>query len=173
MDTIDKSKFHQINPRLMIRSILHSLLAILAALTFTNCSETDDVPQELETASPEVTIGAENLVDHYLEDLEGKNVGLVMNPTARIGDTHVLDSLLALNVNITALYAPEHGFRGEAGAGEKIEDGVDQESGLPVYSLYGDTRKPTQEMLEGIDLLIFDMQDVGARFYTYIARWAW
>jgi len=153
----------------MIRSILHSLLAILAALTFTNCSETDDGSHQSETASPEVTIGAENLVDHYLEDLEGKNVGLVMNPTARVGDTHVLDSLLALNVNITALYAPEHGFRGEAGAGEKIEDGVDQKSGLPVYSLYGDTRKPTQEMLEGTDLLIFDMQDVGARFYTYIA----
>jgi len=153
----------------MIRFILHSLLAILAVLTVTNCSETDDTAQELQNASPGVTIGAENLVDHHLEDLQGKNVGLVMNPTARIGDAHVLDSLLALNVNITALYAPEHGFRGEAGAGEKIEDGVDQESGLPVYSLYGDTRKPTQEMLDGTDLLIFDMQDVGARFYTYIA----
>jgi len=153
----------------MIRFILHSLLAILAVLTVTNCSETDDTAQELQNASPGVTIGAENLVDHHLEDLQGKNVGLVMNPTARIGETHVLDSLLALNVNITALYAPEHGFRGEAGAGEKIEDGVDQESGLPVYSLYGDTRKPTQEMLDGTDLLIFDMQDVGARFYTYIA----
>ena len=153
----------------MIRSILHSLLAILAVLSVTNCSETDDTAQELQNASPGVTIGAENLVDHHLEDLQGKNVGLVMNPTARIGETHVLDSLLALNVNITALYAPEHGFRGEAGAGEKIEDGVDQESGLPVYSLYGDTRKPTQEMLDGTDLLIFDMQDVGARFYTYIA----
>ena len=153
----------------MIRSILHSLLAILAVLSVTNCSETDDTAQELQNASPGVTIGAENLVDHHLEDLQGKNVGLVMNPTARIGDAHVLDSLLALNVNITALYAPEHGFRGEAGAGEKIEDGVDQESGLPVYSLYGDTRKPTQEMLDGTDLLIFDMQDVGARFYTYIA----
>ena len=153
----------------MIRFILHSLLAILAVLTVTNCSETDDTAQELQNASPGITIGAENLVDHHLEDLQGKNVGLVMNPTARIGETHVLDSLLAFNVNITALYAPEHGFRGEAGAGEKIEDGVDQESGLPVYSLYGDTRKPTQEMLDGTDLLIFDMQDVGARFYTYIA----
>jgi len=153
----------------MIRFILHSLLAILAVLTITNCSDTDDVAQEPQTDLPAVTIGAENLVDHHLEDLQGKNVGLVMNPTARIGETHVLDSLLALNVNITALYAPEHGFRGEAGAGEKIEDGVDQESGLPVYSLYGDTRKPTQEMLDGTDLLIFDMQDVGARFYTYIA----
>lgn len=117
----------------------------------------------------QVTVGAEILIDRHLDDLAGKRVGLVMNPTARIGDVHVLDSLLALDVNIRALFAPEHGFRGEAGAGELIEDGIDQESGLPVFSLYGETRKPTPEMLEHVDLLIFDMQDVGARFYTYIA----
>ncbi|MEX0944459.1 MAG: DUF1343 domain-containing protein, partial [Balneolaceae bacterium] len=92
-----------------------------------------------------------------------------MNPTARIGNVHMLDTLLALDMNVSALFAPEHGFRGEAGAGEKIEDGYDQATGLPVFSLYGDTRKPTQEMLGEVDVLIFDMQDVGARFYTYIA----
>jgi uncharacterized protein YbbC (DUF1343 family) len=153
----------------MTRTIFSTILALTLLLIFAACSESESLPQEAETVQSAVTIGAQNLMDHYLEELQGKNVGLVMNPTARIGNTHVLDSLLALNVNITALYAPEHGFRGEAGAGEKIEDGVDQESGLPIYSLYGDTRKPTQEMLEGTDLLIFDMQDVGARFYTYIA----
>lgn len=117
----------------------------------------------------DVKIGAEVLIDQHLGELTDKRVGLVMNPTARIGNTHMLDTLLALNVNITALFAPEHGFRGEAGAGDKIEDGVDQGSGLPVFSLYGSTRKPTPEMLESVDLLIFDMQDVGVRFYTYIA----
>jgi len=152
-----------------MRNIFLSTLSLALSFVFLACSESEKAQTETDTGSAAVTIGAENLMDHHLEELQGKNVGLVMNPTARIGNTHVLDSLLALNVNITALYAPEHGFRGEAGAGEKIEDGVDQESGLPVYSLYGDTRKPTQEMLEGTDLLIFDMQDVGARFYTYIA----
>lgn len=116
-----------------------------------------------------VRTGAEILIENHLQELEGQRVGLVMNPTARIGDVHMLDTLIALDVNISALFAPEHGFRGEAGAGEKIEDGVDQATGLPVHSLYGDTRKPTPEMLNDVDLLIFDMQDVGTRFYTYHA----
>ncbi|TVQ65609.1 MAG: DUF1343 domain-containing protein [Balneolaceae bacterium] len=126
-------------------------------------------PAEINPERTEVRTGAEVLLERYLDEMEGLRVGLVMNPTARIGSTHLLDTLLAEGVNITALFAPEHGFRGEAGAGEIIEDGVDQASGLPVFSLYGSTRKPTGEMLKYVDLLIFDMQDVGARFYTYIA----
>ena len=109
------------------------------------------------------------LIENHLDELDGKRIGLVMNPTARIGDTHMLDTLVARGVNVEALYAPEHGFRGEAGAGEIIEDGIDQQTGLPVFSLYGSTRKPTPEMLSHVDILLFDMQDVGARFYTYIA----
>lgn len=122
-------------------------------------------------ANPQNTVatGGERLIAHHLEELENKRVGLVMNPTAVVNDVHMLDTLMALDVEVTALFAPEHGFRGEAGAGERIEDGVDQQTGLPVFSLYGDTRKPTPEMLEEVDLLIFDMQDVGARFYTYHA----
>ncbi|MEX0928224.1 MAG: DUF1343 domain-containing protein [Balneolales bacterium] len=125
--------------------------------------------QMAQPQQPKVTVGAEILLRDHLGELEGRNIGLVMNPTARIAGTHVLDTLLDLQVNIKALYAPEHGFRGDRGAGEHIEDGVDQESGLPVFSLYGENRKPQPDMLEGIDLLIFDMQDVGARFYTYIS----
>lgn len=109
------------------------------------------------------------LINNHLEELEGMRVGLVMNPTAVVNDVHMLDTLMAREVNVSSLFAPEHGFRGEAGAGEKIEDGVDQQTGLPVYSLYGETRKPTPEMLENVDILLFDMQDVGARFYTYHA----
>ena len=116
-----------------------------------------------------VMTGAEVLIEYHLDELEELRVGLVMNPTARIGETHMLDTLLAREVNVTALFAPEHGFRGEAGAGERIEDGVDQATGLPVFSLYGETRKPTEEMLYEVDILLFDMQDVGARFYTYNA----
>lgn len=119
--------------------------------------------------SATVKIGAEVLLDDYLNDLDDLRVGLVMNPTARIEDSHMLDTLLARDVNITALFAPEHGFRGDQGAGEKIEDGIDQATGLPVFSLYGENRKPTEQMLSKVDVLLFDMQDVGARFYTYNA----
>ncbi|NBC25471.1 MAG: DUF1343 domain-containing protein [Bacteroidetes bacterium] len=120
-------------------------------------------------SSPAVKTGGEVLIENHLDELKGKRVGLVMNPTAVVNGVHMLDTLLAHEVNITALYAPEHGFRGEAGAGEKIEDGTDQQTGLPVYSLYGDTRKPSPRMLDSVDVLLFDMQDVGARFYTYHA----
>ncbi|WP_409028803.1 exo-beta-N-acetylmuramidase NamZ domain-containing protein [Gracilimonas sediminicola] len=90
-----------------------------------------------------------------------------MNPTSRVDGIHMVDTLLSLGVNVTALFAAEHGFRGEAGAGEQIKDGVDQETGLPVFSLYGSTKKPTPEMLQGVDLLLFDLPDMGVRFYTY------
>lgn len=114
-----------------------------------------------------VKVGAEVLLENHLDELRNKNIGLVMNPTARVEGRHMLDTLLARDVNVVSLFAPEHGFRGEAGAGETIENGIHQESGLPIHSLYGETRKPTPEMLQDIDILLFDMQDVGARFYTY------
>src|SRR5699024_3999926 len=91
----------------------------------------------------------------------------LVNHNTRLERAHMLDTLLASGVKVTALFAAEHGFRGDAGAGETIENGVDQATGLPVFSLYGETRKPTSEMLSKVDLLLFDMQDVGARFYTY------
>lgn len=142
-------------------------LFTILSLFLISCSNLQDA----DTSEPAdaVRTGAEILIENHLDELTGLRVGLVMNPTARIGDTHMLDTLMSRNVNVSALFAPEHGFRGEAGAGEKIEDGVDQETGLPVYSLYGNTRKPTPEMLEAVDILLFDMQDVGARFYTYNA----
>ncbi len=120
------------------------------------------------TSQTAVKTGAEVLLDEHLDELEGKRVGLVMNPTARVEGTHMLDTLLSRGVNITALFAPEHGFRGDFGAGETIKNGIDQATGLPVFSLYGDTRKPSPKMLQKVDLLLFDMQGVGARFYTYI-----
>ncbi|HLR76398.1 MAG TPA: DUF1343 domain-containing protein [Balneolaceae bacterium] len=119
--------------------------------------------------SQSVETGAQVLIEHHLDELKGKKVGLVMNSTARVEGTHMLDTLLALGVDVTALFSPEHGFRGEYGAGEMIQNGVDQASGLPVFSLYGDTKKPTPKMLQQVDLLLFDMQGVGARFYTYIS----
>lgn len=105
----------------------------------------------------------------YLTLLEGKQVGLVVNQTSQVRDQHLVDYLLSQHVSIKSVFAPEHGFRGKAGAGETISDGTDNKTGLPIRSLYGKTKKPTPEMLAGIDLLIFDIQDVGTRFYTYIS----
>ena len=137
------------------------LLIICGCLTLLGCN--------LTQSQPTVKVGAHVLLDHHLDELEGKRVGLVMNPTARVEGSHMLDTLVGRDINVTALFAPEHGFRGDVGAGETIEDGIDQSTGLPVFSLYGKTRIPTPEMLEKVDILLFDIQDVGGRFYTYNA----
>ena len=107
--------------------------------------------------------------EKYLPLLKDKKVGVVVNHTSVKGDIHLVDFLLSEGVEVAKIFAPEHGFRGDASAGEKIEDGVDSKTGLPVFSLYGDTRKPTAEHLEGLDIVVFDIQDVGCRFYTYIS----
>lgn len=105
----------------------------------------------------------------YLPLLEGKRVAAVVNHTSHIGNTHLIDSLLAMGVNLKTIFAPEHGFRGEAGAGEHIQNSTDTKTGLPIISLYGKNKKPLPEQLKEIDVIIFDIQDVGARFYTYIS----
>lgn len=117
---------------------------------------------------PRVVVGAERL-DLYLPMLAGKQVGLVVNPTARVGATHLLDTLLARGVCVTRIFAPEHGFRGEEEAGEEVRNGLDVRTGTPVISLYGRKKKPSTTDLAFVDVVIFDIQDVGARFYTYIS----
>ena len=105
----------------------------------------------------------------YVELLQGKKVGIVANQTSIIGDKHLVDSLLSLNINIVKIFTPEHGFRGSADAGAKVNSSIDEKTGIALASLYGKTKKPTAEMLRGIDLMLFDLQDVGVRFYTYIS----
>lgn len=123
----------------------------------------------------EITVGA-NQTEKYLSLLKGKRVGVVANQTSVLfkepdtnGFTHLVDSLLSLKVNVTTVFSPEHGFRGQADAGEHVKDGVDSKTGLPIISLHGKTRKPLPEHLKDIEILIFDIQDVGVRFYTYIS----
>lgn len=101
--------------------------------------------------------------------LKEKQVGVVANQTSVIGKTHLIDSLLALKINVKKVFAPEHGFRGEGEAGETINGGIDTKTGLQIVSLYGNHKKPNREDVEGIDLMVFDIQDVGVRFYTYIS----
>ena len=112
--------------------------------------------------------GAER-TDIYLPKIKNKNIAMVVNQTSVIDGTHLVDSLLTLNISIKKIFAPEHGFRGGADAGEKIVDGVDTKTSLPIISLYGKKKKPNKDDLKNIDLIIFDIQDVGARFYTYIS----
>jgi uncharacterized protein YbbC (DUF1343 family) len=108
--------------------------------------------------------------DKYLPLLENKAVGLVCNHTSlRITGEHLVDYLLKKQIRVNTVFAPEHGFRGTASAGEEIKDGKDLKTGLPIISLYGRNKKPSPDMLAGIDVVVFDIQDVGARFYTYIS----
>lgn len=105
----------------------------------------------------------------YLPLLKNKRVGLVVNNTSMVENIHLVDFLLSKNIQIEKIFAPEHGFRGDASAGAKIKDGTDPKTGVKVFSLYGKTRKPTPEHLKNLDVIVFDIQDVGCRFYTYIS----
>ncbi|MEM8584364.1 MAG: DUF1343 domain-containing protein [Bacteroidota bacterium] len=115
-----------------------------------------------------IEVGAQRL-DQYLPLLQGKRLALVVNQTSMVDDVHLVDTLLALNQNVAHLFAPEHGFRDMASAGEAIADSRDPKTGLPIISLYGRKKEPAPADLEGVDLIIFDIQDVGVRFYTYIS----
>ncbi|MGB3801089.1 MAG: DUF1343 domain-containing protein [Lewinella sp.] len=105
----------------------------------------------------------------YLPLLQGKRLGLVVNQTSTVGATHLVDTLLALGQEVQIIFAPEHGFRGDADAGAQIADGTDTRTGLAIKSLYGSNKKPSAQDLANVDLIVFDIQDVGARFYTYIS----
>lgn len=120
------------------------------------------------TEAQRITPGAER-IDVYLPLLKGKKIGVFSNQTSMVGKVHLIDTLKSLGVNITVIFSPEHGFRGTADAGEKVGNMKDPKTGIEVISLYGATRKPKAEDLNKADLLIFDIQDVGVRFYTYIS----
>ena len=120
--------------------------------------------------TPGVKVGADVLLEKRLDLLKGKRVGLITNQSGRIasGET-LLDALLARRVEVTALFGPEHGIRGSEEAGQPVEAGVDEQTGITVFSLYGRIRKPTRAMLANVDVLVYDMQDAGVRFYTYLS----
>ncbi len=115
-----------------------------------------------------LVVGAERF-DQYLPLLKDKHVAVVANHSSVVGNKHLVDTLIRLKVNIVTVFAPEHGFRGEAEAGEHVLNGVDIATGVRIISLYGDHKKPVRDDLEGVDILLFDIQDVGVRFYTYIS----
>ncbi|MEK6451472.1 MULTISPECIES: exo-beta-N-acetylmuramidase NamZ family protein [unclassified Myroides] len=151
------------------------LVCLLVSCLNVNCRATNKKPlaKSIDTT---LLVGAENTA-LYFDKLQNKNIGILTNQTGVIRsntstdnyDTSIVDFLLANNIAVKKIYAPEHGFRGNADAGELIKDGKDIKTGLPIISLYGNSKKPSKEHLAGIDIMLFDLQDVGARFYTYIS----
>ncbi|WP_396197266.1 exo-beta-N-acetylmuramidase NamZ domain-containing protein [Flavobacterium sp.] len=153
----------------------NTVLFISILLILVGCSTTRN--NAVSTINPSVAAlndgkfktGAEN-TESYLPLLKNKRAGIVTNQTGILTkEKHLVDFLLEQHINLQKIYAPEHGFRGTADAGELIVDGKDTKTNLPIISLYGNNKKPKPEQLEGIDVLVFDLQDVGARFYTYIS----
>jgi uncharacterized protein YbbC (DUF1343 family) len=159
--------------------ILFLLLASIACRSPKNTTATTTPPPPVEkprvaeqTAPAEkpgkLALGAEQL-DVLLSKLQNKRVALVVNQTSIVGKRHLADTLKSLGANLVKIFGPEHGFRGAAADGEHVKDGVDSKTGLPVVSLYGKNYKPTPEQLSNVDIVVFDIQDVGTRFYTYIS----
>ena len=138
-------------------------LLLVGALSWAASARAQKLP-------PLVTVGAERM-ELLLPTLQGKRVALMVNQSSLVGSTgtHLVDTLLSQGINIVRLFVPEHGLRGKVDAGKNVRSGADEKTGLPVVSLYGQHKRPTPEMLADIDLLVFDLQDVGTRFYTYIS----
>lgn len=115
-----------------------------------------------------IIAGAERM-DTYLPLLKGKSVAVFANQTSMVGNIHLIDTLTKRGIKVVKIFGPEHGFRGTASAGEELNNAVDTKTGIAIISLYGDHKKPTKDDLKGIDILLFDIQDIGVRFYTYIS----
>ncbi|MDO9375973.1 MAG: DUF1343 domain-containing protein [Ferruginibacter sp.] len=158
----------------------YTYLVLIVALFFGNCTsayrsvETPtnpgrqyETPATNDNVEPLLT-GADRMAV-YLPLLKGKSVAVFANPTSMVRSTHLVDTLLSSGIRIVKIFGPEHGFRGDAVAGEPVTDAKDKKTGLPIVSLYGDHRKPTAADLEDVDVIVFDIQDVGVRFYTYIS----
>ncbi|HTP79206.1 MAG TPA: DUF1343 domain-containing protein [Bacteroidota bacterium] len=149
---------------------MRRIISLLAFSAFITALISISTPTPLG-AGPRVKLGIDVLRDRGFDILKGKRVGLVTNPTGISSDLQFTVDILfsAPDVKLVALFGPEHGIRGDADAGKSVENVVDAKTGLPVYSLYGKNRKPPREMLAGIDILVYDIQDIGVRSYTYIS----
>lgn len=156
----------------MIKFIAKSVLIVTSFIFTTSYSNSFSAVTKNNTSEinpPTIKTGADNF-EKYLPLLKDKKVGIVTNQTGILSDKkHLVDFLLEKKVTLQTIFAPEHGFRGTADAGEHVVDGKDPKTGLPIISLYGDNKKPKAAQLAGIEVMIFDLQDVGARFYTYIS----
>ena len=168
---MDITQFRYLKNTLII--LVFPLLSCGKITTSSKSNTTTSVEEIKETTQDSILTGAQQ-TDNYIKLLKNKQIAIVGNPTSVIFSkqfkaVHLVDSLLSHDVTINKVFAPEHGFRGTADAGEVVKDGIDIETGLPIVSLYGKNKKPNPEMLKDLDVVVFDIQDVGARFYTYIS----
>ena len=147
-----------------MNKLLYLLMLVGCWQIQTSCAQTKN--NTLNDAK--ILTGAEQ-TEIYLPKLKGKKVALFANPTSIIGKTHLLDTLTASQIKVVTIFGPEHGFRGKADAGEHVNNDVDAKTGIPVISLYGDHKKPTAADLKNVDVMLFDIQDVGVRYYTFIS----
>jgi len=145
-----------------------TILIIQGACAQNQKAEVADAQLPMQVEEATLQLGAENF-DAYLPILKDRPVALVVNQTSRVGSVHLVDTLLSLGVNIKKVFAPEHGFRGAQEAGETVDHSIDQKTGIPIQSLYGANKKPSEQQLSDVELVLFDIQDVGVRFYTYIS----
>ena len=142
-------------------------IALLACfiLLIGGCTASPDIQAD---NTQELKVAAER-PQAYLPKLQGKRVGLVVNQTSKVGGSHLVDYLLDKSINVARIFAPEHGFRGDHDAGAHVNSEIDAATGIPITSIYGKFKKPPVEMLQQLDVVVFDIQDVGVRFYTYIS----
>jgi uncharacterized protein YbbC (DUF1343 family) len=146
-----------------------NLLIPIISFIITACTATEPLQTKPVTDKSIKIIPAAERTDQYLHLLKEKNVAVFANQTSMVGNTHLVDTLLKSGIKIKVIFGPEHGFRGTADAGEKVETMVDKATGIPVVSLYGSKRIPSASDLKDVDIMLFDIQDVGVRFYTYIS----
>jgi uncharacterized protein YbbC (DUF1343 family) len=170
------------------------MLCILIFTTVSSCGSKKDLTQEQiqkdkrDLSAENVQIPAQQQIEYevdkqkpvnlvmgceqlklFIDSLKGKKIAIVSNQTSVIGTSHLVDSLIKLGITFVKVFTPEHGFRGDADAGEKVSSGIDAKTGLPLISLYGSNKKPTPAQMANVDIVLFDIQDVGVRFYTYIS----
>jgi uncharacterized protein YbbC (DUF1343 family) len=150
----------------MKKIILSSMALLIHGLSV--IAQSDTHKSDIVNLKSQIIPGAERM-EVYLPLLKGKAVAVFANQTSMVKNTHLVDTLIKKGVNIVKIFGPEHGFRGTADAGEHVTDAKDKKTGIPVVSLYGDNKKPTAADLKNVDILVFDIQDVGVRFYTFIS----
>ena len=143
------------------------LVFVFVSIITCSCITPKSIAQKQPGINSGIKTGAEQ-TEKYLSYLKGKRVAILANQTSIIGNTHLVDSLKRSGVNIVKVFGPEHGFRGKASAGDKVSDEIDAATGIPIISLYGAKNKPTKADLADVDIMLYDLQDVGCRFYTNI-----
>lgn len=146
------------------------IVSCLVTLFLAACkpSPVKDSAEIATQVQEEIVVGASQF-SQYLPLLKDKRVGLVVNQTSRVNNLHLVDALLAKGVNVAMIFAPEHGFRGDHDAGASVENSIDSKTGIAVHSIYGKNKQPSSDIMANVDIVLFDIQDVGVRFYTYIS----